>query len=66
MLQVYIKDYCTHTLLTRSRSCRLLFIAFRGSLSKHPITLFQYLDWVPLMCECRVLAVGQPSTPDHF
>ena len=32
---------------------------FRVALFKHPVTLIQYLDWVPVIpvCVCRVVAV---------
>ena len=49
-----------YTAVFTKQNSSLLFIAFRGSLSKHPVTLVQCLDWVPVIpvCECRVLAVS--------
>ena len=40
-----------------SFSCRLLFMGLRGSLSKHPVTLVQCLDWVPVLPVCVLTRV---------
>ena len=50
-----------------SLSCLLLFMGFRGPLSKHAVTLVKYLVWVPLLpvCECRVLAIYVAKAPKH-
>ena len=31
-------------------------MGFRGFLTKHPVTLFHYLDWVPVIWRVSVLA----------
>ena len=33
-------------------------MVFRGSLSKHPVSLGQYLDWVPLLPVCVCVCVS--------
>lgn len=44
---------------TKIGSCRLFSVGYCGSISKHVVTLVQYLDCVPVIpvCVCHVLAV---------
>jgi hypothetical protein len=47
ILQLWITDYYTQ-LYYKIKQQSFILMRFRGSLSKHPDTLVQYLDWVPV------------------